>query len=166
MVRAIAWAKGHSTQLLAAREWFPLIAAAAAILLGCLPFVSAPEASVRINVYQLPGGTLLRFLLSPIILAAIWALRRWMPDFNRFAGFAFAGAAVVQIISICMLISLADRQLSTLIAQSGMSAVPQRLGIGFFLLLAAAVLFFLDCGLQLAIPGEKWGETPQIPVFE
>ena len=150
------------------RSWFPLAVAAAMLLLGLLPMVSAPGALLRMSVYQLPAGALLLFLLLPATLAVIWALDRWQRDFARFTKFVLTGAAVLQIFTLSVLLRVAGEMLEETIIAMQMTPefVRQSLGAGFFLLLGLSALLFVVCGLQLVDLGLKRREASQVPAMQ
>ena len=141
------------------REYIPLMAAAATLLFGMLPMVSVPWLdstldSMRINAYQLPAGALLVFVSFPVMLVLIWALDRWLSGFERYAKFVFTGAAALQVASLWFLTTAASQALTQTMESMHINAaaIPQRLGVGFFLLLGVGVLFLVSCGLQLIKP--------------
>jgi len=126
--------------------------AVATLLLGLLPMAVAPWLSLRVNVYQLPGSAMMRFLLAPITIAVIWALNRLVPNFSRYGNFAFAGAAVMQVITLSMLLYVASQSLTEQVLtrlESNAEAIPQSLGVGAWLLLGLSACFLVYCGLQL-----------------
>jgi hypothetical protein len=128
-----------------------------ALLLGALPMAGAPWLHLRVSMYQLPAGEALRFALCPATLAAVWALDRWVGGFQRYTKYVLAAAAAVQAAVICILTAPAGRLLTERISavQADPGKIAQKLGAGFFLLLALSVWFVVDCGLQLAKPGQK-----------
>jgi len=115
--------------------------------------VSAPEVSVHVNVYQLEAGPMIRFLMPPVIILAIWAIDFFLHDFGRFTKYAITAAAAVQVVSIATLLHLASSGLTGLSMYpfTAFSAIipTQVVGVGAWLLLGLSALFLIDCGLQL-----------------
>ena len=138
--------------------------AAAMLLFGLLPLARVPWLdSMRVNAYQLPAGALLVFASFPLMLVLIWVLDRWLSGFERYAKFVFTGAAALQVASLWFLTTAASQSLiytMEVMRVNNAAAIPQRLGIGFFLLLGVGVLFLVYCGLQLIKPRPK----PPAPV--
>jgi|GEM_PF-2387567 len=156
MVRYIDAAKGHFasaiTWLGQQRKWFPLATTAAILLLGLLPMATASWlGGVHVSVYQLSFDAVLRFVLAPLTIAAVWAFDRFMQDFARYTKLVLTIAAAVQMISLCMLLFSASTALNNEVAvyYANASAVPQNLGVGAVLMLAVSFCFLVDCGLQL-----------------
>lgn len=155
MVRQIDAAKRHCTaamtQLGKQRKWFPLALAGATLLLGIFPMATAPWLGMNISVYQLSFSAVLRFVLAPLTIAAIWLFDRFMLDFARYTKAVLTIAAAVQVVSLCMLLYSASHALTQQIftVYSNANAIPQNLGVGAWLLLALSAWFLVDCGLQL-----------------
>ena len=145
------------------REHAPLAVAALTLLFGALPITSVPWLDgMRVSAYQLPAAALLMFLSAPALMILIWVLDRWFSGFEHYTKFVLAGAAALQVVSFWFLATAASQSLTQTMAGMGVNAdaIPQRLGAGFFLLLGVAVLFLIDCGLQLIKPRKK----PAAPV--
>ena len=155
MVRQIDAAKGHCAAAIAwlgkQRKWFPLVVMAATLLLGILPMASAPWMRLHISVYQLSMASVMRFVLAPLTIAAIWAFDRFMQDFARYTKAVLTAAAAVQVVSLCMLLYSASTSLTheVFAVYANADAIPQSLGVGAWLLLALSAWYLIDCGLQL-----------------
>jgi len=147
-------------KLLRYRSWFPLAAAAATLLLGLLPMASVPEYMLRVNVYQLTLGATLCFLIFPVILVSVWALDSRLQGFERFTNFLLVGGAAVQIVSLCMMLFAAGQTLDVRIGALGSDAsvIPQRLGVGFILLLGLSIALLIGYGI-VALNGNKSAAT-------
>jgi len=125
--------------------------AGATLLLGILPMATAPWIGLNISVYQLSFSGVLRFVLAPLTIAAVWLFDRFMQDFSRYTKMVFTIAAAVQVVSLCMLLYSASSTLTQEVfaIYSNAHAIPQSLGVGAWLLLALSAWFLIDCGLQL-----------------
>ncbi|MCL2195091.1 MAG: hypothetical protein FWB76_03980 [Oscillospiraceae bacterium] len=155
MVRQLDAAKRYTAPALAwygkQRKWFPLVLAIATLLLGILPMATASWLGMNISVYQLSFSAVLRFVLAPLTIAAIWAFDRFMQDFSRYTKTVLTVAAAVQVVSLCMLLYSASNALTHQITTiyTNAAAIPQSLGVGAWLMLALSAWFLIDCGLQL-----------------
>jgi len=139
------------TQLGKQRKWFPIAVAGATLLLGILPMATAPWLGLNISVYQLSFSAVLRFVLAPLTIAAIWLFDRFMQDFSRYTKVVLTIAAAVQVVSLCMLLYSASNALTQEIftIYSNAPVIRQSLGLGAWLMLALSAAFLVDCGLQL-----------------
>ena len=138
------------------RPWIPLAAAALALLLALPPLARVPGIApyvVKADVYQLPALQLLQFLIFPLALAAIWAMRRWVKGFEAMENGLLLGASALQVVSLLLLSAHAGELLRRTLTQDLLIAnaddLPQRLGAGFWLLLGLAVLCFVYAGFGL-----------------
>jgi len=141
------------------------------LLFGVLPMAGIPSDwldSLWVNVYQLPAAALLLFLSFPAMWVLIWALDRWLSNFEHFTKYVATGAAVLQVASLWFLATIASQAITQAVEAMHINAdtIPQRLGAGFFLLLGVSVLFLIDCGLQLVKPRRKQFVPVQFPEKE
>jgi len=120
------------------------------LLLGLLPMATT-RFNIHVNAYQLPFGSVMRFVLAPLTIVAIWAFDRFMRDFARYTKFVLTAAAAVQVISLCLLLFPAGTRLTEemLAFYSNAHSVSQSLGLGAWLMLGLSAVYLIDCGLQL-----------------
>ena len=172
MVRQFDAAKRYSstalTQYNKQRKWFPLVVAFATLALGILPMATATWVGLNISVYQLSFSAVLRFILAPLTIAAVWLFDRFMQDFSRYTKMVLTVAAAVQVISLCMLLYSASHALTqeVQLIYANAAVIPQNLGVGAWLLLALSAWFLIDCGLQLLTKSKAKApkQTDSMPV--
>jgi hypothetical protein len=147
--------------------FLPLATAVLTLLLGLLPLARVPHVepyTVAVNAYQLPLAQLLQFLIFPLAMLAVWAMTRWVKGFAAMANWLLLGAAALQVVSLFLLSTQAGEALRTLLRNdlkvADPDALPQRLAIGFWLLLAMTVACIAFVGYQV-VQGIAVARRPQ-----